>query len=46
MSNIGNKRGNHRGFIRGMFGHTIVVEIAHSGKRKAKEREQHLAIAS
>lgn len=46
MSNIGNSRGNHRRFVRGMFGHTIVVEIAHSGKRKAKERKQHLPIAS
>ena len=46
MSNIRNGRRNHRGFVRSMFGHTIVVEIAHSGKRKAKEREQHLPIAS
>ena len=46
MPNIGNGRGNHRGFVRSMFGYTIVVEIAHSSKRKAKEREQHLPIAS
>lgn len=46
MSNIGDERGDHRGFVRGMFGHTIVVEIAHSGKPKAKEKEQHSPITS
>ena len=45
MSNIGNGGGNHGGFVRGMFGHTIVVETAHSSNHQANEREQHLLLA-
>lgn len=46
MSNIGDGGWDHRGFDRGMFGHTIVVETAHSDKAKAKEKEQHIPVTS
>ncbi len=45
MSNIGNGGGNHRGFVRVMFGHPIVVEKAYGSKRKDNEREQHPPLA-